>query len=110
MVPHEGGGRFKKGLYISGEESLQQVKDRAHRLKLKAPDLSPVGSGIGEGSPDASIALPPVGVEVDGTRRRARRSDGGQFDGSVGRAFADAAADWRQIGGLHEIAHGRRAA
>jgi len=29
-----------KGLYISGEESLQQVKDRAHRLELKAPALS----------------------------------------------------------------------
>ena len=27
---------------------------------MKAPDLSPVGSGIGEGSPDASIALPAV--------------------------------------------------
>ena len=34
-------GRSKgKGLYISGEESLEQVKDRAHRLGLKAPDLS----------------------------------------------------------------------
>src|SRR5258706_1922591 len=29
-----------KGLYISGEESLQQVKDRAHRLGLRAPNLS----------------------------------------------------------------------
>jgi DNA repair protein RadA/Sms len=29
-----------KGLYISGEESLEQVKDRAHRLGIKAPDLS----------------------------------------------------------------------
>src|SRR5258708_5579743 len=29
-----------KGLYISGEESLQQVKDRAHRLGLKSPSLS----------------------------------------------------------------------
>ncbi len=28
-----------KGLYISGEESLQQVKDRAHRLQLKASGL-----------------------------------------------------------------------
>jgi len=26
-----------QGLYISGEESLQQVKDRAHRLQLKVP-------------------------------------------------------------------------
>jgi DNA repair protein RadA/Sms len=30
----------RKGLYISGEESLQQVKDRAHRLGLSVPDLS----------------------------------------------------------------------
>src|SRR5882724_12390381 len=29
-----------KGLYISGEESLEQVKDRAHRLGIKAPNLS----------------------------------------------------------------------
>jgi DNA repair protein RadA/Sms len=29
-----------KGLYISGEESLEQVKDRAHRLGLKASQLS----------------------------------------------------------------------
>jgi DNA repair protein RadA/Sms len=29
-----------KGLYISGEESLEQVKDRAHRLGIKAPALS----------------------------------------------------------------------
>lgn len=29
-----------KGLYISGEESLEQVKDRAHRLGIKAPELS----------------------------------------------------------------------
>lgn len=29
-----------KGLYISGEESLEQVKDRAHRLGLRAPALS----------------------------------------------------------------------
>src|SRR5262249_49853052 len=29
-----------KGLYISGEESLQQVKDRAHRLGIKAANLS----------------------------------------------------------------------
>ena len=28
------------GLYVSGEESLQQVKDRAHRLNLRAPSLS----------------------------------------------------------------------
>jgi DNA repair protein RadA/Sms len=28
------------GLYVSGEESLQQVKDRAHRLSLRAPSLS----------------------------------------------------------------------
>ena len=27
---------------------------------MKAPDLSPVGSGLGEGSPDAAIDLPPV--------------------------------------------------
>jgi DNA repair protein RadA/Sms len=37
----EGLARSKgKGLYISGEESLQQVKDRAHRLGLKVPELS----------------------------------------------------------------------
>jgi DNA repair protein RadA/Sms len=37
----EGLGRSKgKGLYISGEESLEQIKDRAHRLGLQAPDLS----------------------------------------------------------------------
>jgi DNA repair protein RadA/Sms len=29
-----------KGLYISGEESLEQVKDRAHRLGVRAPSLS----------------------------------------------------------------------
>jgi len=29
-----------KGLYISGEESLEQVKDRAHRLGIKASNLS----------------------------------------------------------------------
>jgi DNA repair protein RadA/Sms len=29
-----------RGLYISGEESLQQVKDRAHRLGIKAPELA----------------------------------------------------------------------
>src|SRR4029077_19506897 len=29
-----------KGLYISGEESIQQVKDRAERLGLKASGLS----------------------------------------------------------------------
>jgi DNA repair protein RadA/Sms len=28
------------GLYISGEESLEQVKDRAHRLNLQVPGLS----------------------------------------------------------------------
>lgn len=28
------------GLYVSGEESPQQVKDRAHRLDIKAPALS----------------------------------------------------------------------
>lgn len=30
----------KKGLYISGEESLEQVKDRAHRLGVKGAGLS----------------------------------------------------------------------
>ena len=35
----EGLSRQGKGLYISGEESLQQVKDRAHRLGVKAPNL-----------------------------------------------------------------------
>jgi DNA repair protein RadA/Sms len=30
----------RRGLYISGEESLQQVKDRAQRLQLNVPDLS----------------------------------------------------------------------
>jgi DNA repair protein RadA/Sms len=35
-----GGSSSSVGLYISGEESLQQVKDRAHRLGLKAPGLS----------------------------------------------------------------------
>jgi DNA repair protein RadA/Sms len=30
----------RQGLYISGEESLQQVKDRAHRLGLSIPELS----------------------------------------------------------------------
>src|SRR4051812_3654701 len=34
--------RGRKGLYISGEESLEQVKDRAHRLALKVPNLSMV--------------------------------------------------------------------
>ena len=29
-----------QGLYVSGEESLQQVKDRAHRLGLSVPALS----------------------------------------------------------------------
>jgi flagellar L-ring protein precursor FlgH len=29
---------------------------------MRAPDLSPVGSGIGEGSPDATIALPALGT------------------------------------------------
>ncbi len=29
-----------RGLYISGEESLEQIKDRAHRLGLQAPALS----------------------------------------------------------------------
>jgi DNA repair protein RadA/Sms len=37
----DGLGKSKgKGLYISGEESLQQVKDRAHRLGIRAPHLS----------------------------------------------------------------------
>ena len=34
------GQRKGKGLYISGEESLQQIKDRASRLEIRAPALS----------------------------------------------------------------------
>ncbi len=35
-----GNDKGRRGLYISGEESLEQVKDRAHRLNIQAPDLS----------------------------------------------------------------------
>jgi DNA repair protein RadA/Sms len=38
--PVAAGNDVRRGLYISGEESLQQVKDRAHRLNLSVPDLS----------------------------------------------------------------------
>jgi DNA repair protein RadA/Sms len=72
-----------KGLYISGEESLQQVKDRAHRLGLKAPDMSLVSETELNRMVDAIDKVNPTYCVVDSIQTT-YRDDMTSAPGSVG--------------------------
>lgn len=83
VLPHEGGGGSKKGLYISGEESLQQVKDRAHRLGLKSPGLSLVSETELSRMLEALDKVQPTFCVVDSIQTT-YREDMSSAPGSVG--------------------------
>jgi len=72
-----------KGLYISGEESLQQVKDRAHRLELKVPALSLVSETELSKIVDALDKVSPTFCVVDSIQTT-YREDMSSAPGSVG--------------------------
>lgn len=75
--------RQAKGLYISGEESLQQVKDRAHRLGLKAPTLSLVSETELSRMTDVIDRVQPAFCVVDSIQTTYRQ-DLASSPGSVG--------------------------
>ncbi len=75
------GGR--RGLYISGEESLQQVKDRAHRLELNIPDLSLVSETELTKIMDAIQKVSPRFCVIDSIQTT-YREDMASAPGSVG--------------------------
>jgi DNA repair protein RadA/Sms len=72
-----------RGLYISGEESLQQVKDRAHRLGLKAPQLSLVSETELSKIIDAVDKVSPSFCVIDSIQT-IYRDDMASAPGSVG--------------------------
>jgi DNA repair protein RadA/Sms len=72
-----------KGLYISGEESLEQVKDRAHRLGLKAPELSLVSETELSKMLEAIDQVKPAFCVVDSIQTT-YREDMSSAPGSVG--------------------------
>ena len=72
-----------KGLYISGEESLQQVKDRAHRLGLKSPHLSLVSETELSRMQEALDKVQPTFCVVDSIQTT-YREDMSSAPGSVG--------------------------
>lgn len=72
-----------KGLYISGEESLQQIKDRAHRLGVKAPTLSLMSETELSKMTDAIDRVKPTFVVVDSIQTTYRQ-DMASSPGSVG--------------------------
>ncbi len=76
-------GPALKGLYISGEESLQQVKDRAHRLGVKAPHLSLVSETELSKMVDAIAKVEPAFCIVDSIQTT-YREDLSSAPGSVG--------------------------
>jgi DNA repair protein RadA/Sms len=79
----EGLAKKGKGLYISGEESLQQVKDRAHRLGIKAPQLSLVSETELSKMTDAIEKVKPDFCVVDSIQTTYRQ-DLASSPGSVG--------------------------
>ena len=80
----DGLGRQKgKGLYISGEESLQQVKDRAHRLGIKAPHLSLLSETELSRMNEAINRFDPTYVVIDSIQTT-YREDLSSAPGSVG--------------------------
>jgi len=82
VLPHKGEGG-QKGLYISGEESLQQVKDRAHRLGLKSPNLSLVSETELSRMLEALDKVQPAFCVVDSIQTT-YRDDMSSAPGSVG--------------------------
>jgi DNA repair protein RadA/Sms len=80
----EGLSRSKgKGLYISGEESLEQVKDRAHRLGIKAPELSLVSETELSKIIEAVVKVAPTFCVIDSIQTT-YREDMSSAPGSVG--------------------------
>src|SRR5205807_5866468 len=72
-----------RGLYISGEESLEQVKDRAHRLGIQAPDLSLVSETELSRMIEAADKVAPSFCVIDSIQT-AYREDMASAPGSVG--------------------------
>ena len=71
------------GLYISGEESIDQVRDRAHRLSLTAPKLQLLSETEMSRITAAIEQVKPQFVVVDSIQT-AYREDMGSAPGSVG--------------------------
>jgi DNA repair protein RadA/Sms len=87
----EGLGRSRgKGLYISGEESLEQVKDRAHRLGIKAPELSLLSETEISRMVQAIDKVEPTFLVIDSIQT-AYREDLTSAPGSVGQVRESAA-------------------
>jgi len=72
-----------KGLYISGEESLEQIKDRAHRLGLRAEGMSVVSETELSRMMDAIEKVGPGWCVVDSIQT-VYREDMSSAPGSVG--------------------------
>lgn len=72
-----------KGLYISGEESLEQVKDRAHRLGLRSSSLSLLSETELSRMGDAIDQVAPKFCVVDSIQTT-YRDDLSSAPGSVG--------------------------
>jgi DNA repair protein RadA/Sms len=72
-----------KGLYISGEESLQQVKDRAHRLSLHSSSLALVSETELARMTEALDKVQPTFCVVDSIQTT-YRDDLSSAPGSVG--------------------------
>lgn len=79
-----------KGLYISGEESLQQVKDRAHRLSVRVPGLSLVSETELTKMVEAIDKVEPAFCVVDSIQTT-YREDLSSAPGSVGQVRESAA-------------------
>ncbi|OGR90909.1 MAG: DNA repair protein RadA [Elusimicrobia bacterium RIFCSPLOWO2_01_FULL_59_12] len=71
------------GLYISGEESLQQIKDRAHRMGVQAPNLSLVSETELSRMTDIIDKVKPAFCVVDSIQTTYRQ-DLASSPGSVG--------------------------
>ncbi len=92
----EGLSRAKgKGLYISGEESLQQVKDRAHRLGLRAPNLSLLSETELSRMTEAIDRVKPAYCVIDSIQTTYRQ-DLASSPGSVGQV-RECAAEFLRI-------------
>jgi DNA repair protein RadA/Sms len=84
-----------QGLYISGEESLQQVKDRAQRLGIRAPKLSLLSETELSKMTDAIERVKPAFIVVDSIQTTYRQ-DLASSPGSVGQV-RECAAEFLRI-------------
>jgi DNA repair protein RadA/Sms len=84
-----------KGLYISGEESLQQVRDRAQRLNIRAPNLSLLSETELSKMTEAIEKVKPAFVVIDSIQTTYRQ-DLASSPGSVGQV-RECAAEFLRI-------------